>query len=68
VLGIVAIVKVPPFDTIGAPLQAKLCTLIVVAYILGTAISGGLERFASVGKAPPLKKISSATTTTSITP
>jgi len=66
VLGIVTIVKVPPFDTIGAKWQAIICGAIICSYILGTAISGGLERLGSVaaGGKPIAKKTITATSTT----
>jgi Flp pilus assembly pilin Flp len=67
ILGIVTIVKIPPFDTIGAKWQAIICGAIICSYILGTGISGGLERLGSIvgGKAVAKKTVSATTTTTS---
>ena len=52
VLGTAAIVKIPPFDTIGAPLQAKIVGALLVAFILATGLEKGLEMFGSGATQP----------------
>ena len=39
--------KVPPFSQVSPTVQVTVITAIAVAFILGTAIESGLERFGS---------------------
>lgn len=50
VVGVAAIVKVPPFSSVDAALQAKIVGALLVAYVLGTALESGLQALATALK------------------